>query len=312
MKKILTIDGGGIKGVFSLAFLSSIEKQLYQPLNKYFDLMVGTSTGGIIALGLGKGFTATELLEFYMELGKSVFGGNKLSKWVKHWVFAKYNNDVLTKSLYKKFGETRLGESKVRLVIPSQTLETGDVYLYKTAHNKRFKEDYKKTMVEIALATSAAPSYFPSFRSRTGAVMVDGGTYANNPIAIAAVEATGILNWSSDEIEILSIGSTSESLDINLAKKIALGKSYWAVKSLDLIMKGQSSAAIGMAKHLSNYHVTRIDEVVSKNKFKLDSIESMNDLKGLGSIKGRNEFQNIEQIFFSQSANQFEPIYKLK
>lgn len=310
--KILSLDGGGIKGVYTLAFLSQIEDYLGSPVNNYFDLVVGTSTGGIIALGLGKGFSATDLLAFYVEMGKDIFSGNRYWNALKHFGFSKYKNEVLKKYLEEKFGDTKLGESKIRLVIPSQNLDNGEVHLYKTAHNERFQGDYKEKMSSIALATSAAPTYFPTFQATNGLYLVDGGIYANNPIAVAAIEAVGILDWSSDDINILSIGCTNEPIDIQMAKKIPLGKAYWAMKSVNLIMKGQSSAAIGMAKHLTKYKVVRIDETVSKGKFSLDSINGINNLKGLGQEKGRIEYQNIKDIFFSEFAEEFIPVYELK
>ena len=76
-KRILSLDGGGIKGVFPAAFLASIEEEVESSIGEYFDLIVGTSTGGIIALGLGLGFAAKELLSFYQDLGSQVFAGNR-------------------------------------------------------------------------------------------------------------------------------------------------------------------------------------------------------------------------------------------
>lgn len=308
--KVLSLDGGGIKGIFALGFLSQVENFLGESINKYFDLIAGTSTGGIIALGLGKGYSANEMLEFYEQMGKDIFSGNRIWNSIKHWGFSKYKNEVLIKYLEEKFGETKLGESKIKLVIPSQNLDNGEVYLYKTAHNERFKEDYKKRMASIALATSAAPSYFPTYKSSDGLFLVDGGTYSNNPVSIAAVEAVGVLNWPSSNIGILSIGCTNEPIDIQAAKKHSLGKGYWAANSLKLIMRGQSSAAIGMATHLTNYNVTRIDEIVAKGKFSIDSISGIENLKGLGLEKGRIEFQNIKDKFFDKPVEEFVPIYK--
>lgn len=311
IRKILSLDGGGIKGVYSLGFLAEVENYLGQPINNYFDLIVGTSTGGIIALGLGKGYSATDMLDFYTSMGKEIFAGNKMIKSLRHWGFTKYKNDVLEKYLNEKFGDTKLGESTIRLIIPSQNLDNGEVHLYKTAHNERFKGDYKEKMTTIALGTSAAPTYFPIFQAPNGLYLVDGGIYANNPIAIASVEAIGILKWSMEHTKILSVGCTEEVLDIQIVKKISLGKAYWVKKILDLISKGQSSAALGMAQHLTNYNVTRISEIVSKGKFKLDSIDGIKNLEGMGKTKGRIDYQNIKNIFFEEKAEEFIPSYKI-
>lgn len=309
--KILSLDGGGIKGVFTLGVLAKFEEFTGTPINDYFDLIVGTSTGGIIALGLGKGYTASDLLDFYTDMGKDIFSGSRLWNSIKHWGFSKYQNNILRERLEEKFGDARIGESNIRLVIPSQNLDTGEVHLYKTAHHERFVDDYKERMVEVALATSAAPTYFPIFKSSDGLFLVDGGLYANNPIAIAAVEAIGILKWSIDDTRILSIGCTSEPINIKMAKKIGLGKAYWASNSLKLIMMGQSSAAIGMAKHLTSNNVYRINEIVSNGKFTLDGIDTIHNLKGLGYEKARIEFQYIKNSFFSESAEKFIPYHEI-
>lgn len=309
-KKILTLDGGGIKGAYALGVLAQFEEYLGEPINNYFDLVVGTSTGGIIALGLGKGFSSKEILSFYKEMGKEIFKGNHILKSIRHLGFSKYSNKTLFKYLDNNFGETTLGQSKLRLVVPSQNLDSGEVHLYKTAHHERFKGDYKERMSTIALATSSAPTYFPIFKAPNGLFMVDGGIYANNPVAIAAVEAVGILKWRTDDINILSIGCTNEPLNINYAKRYSAGRIYWAINAINLIMKGQSSAAFGMAQHLTNYKVKRIDEVVAKGKFQLDSYKEIENMIGLGNEKGRHEFQNVKDIFFTKKAEEFIPIYK--
>jgi patatin-like phospholipase/acyl hydrolase len=73
MRRILTIDGGGIKGVFPAAFLATLENELGAPIGDYFDLIAGTSTGGIIAMGLGLGLTARELHGLYRDAGRRIF-----------------------------------------------------------------------------------------------------------------------------------------------------------------------------------------------------------------------------------------------
>src|SRR5438034_3754911 len=114
MKRILAIDGGGIKGVFPASFLSVIEDSIGDNVADYFDLIVGTSTGGIIALGLGLGFSSAKILEFYEELGPAIFKGHHLIRWIRHIGVAKYSPKPLREALEQQFGARRLGESKTR------------------------------------------------------------------------------------------------------------------------------------------------------------------------------------------------------
>jgi len=174
-KKVLSIDGGGIKGVFPASFLASVEESLGDKVSNYFDLIVGTSTGGIIALGLGLGMTAKDILKFYEELGPSIFHGSIISKLIGRLYSSKYNQKPLNDALINTFGQKKLGESTKRVVIPSLNLETGEVHLFKTAHHPRLEKDYKMCAIDVALATAAAPTYFPTFQSSYGIPLVDGG-----------------------------------------------------------------------------------------------------------------------------------------
>ena len=118
MKRILAIDGGGIKGVFPASFLATVEDSIGDNVANYFDLIVGTSTGGIIALGLGLGLSAKEILAFYEESGPLIFGGNRLLRWLRCFSTTKYNRGPLKKALKDRFGDKKLGDSTKRLVIP--------------------------------------------------------------------------------------------------------------------------------------------------------------------------------------------------
>ena len=153
IKKILAIDGGGIKGVFPASFLSSVEDTIGDKVSNYFDLIVGTSTGGIIALGLGMGMPSSEILSFYKELGPNIFRKKPFNA-IRRLFSSKYNQAPLRSALESKFKAFKLGESSKRLVIPSLNLETGSVHLYKTAHHPRLEMDYKESVVSIALATA--------------------------------------------------------------------------------------------------------------------------------------------------------------
>jgi len=311
MRKILSIDGGGIKGVFPASFLCTIEETTGKKISDYFDLIVGTSTGGIIALGLGMGFSAKELLEFYEQLGPKIFEGNLFLRALRRIGYSKYSSGPLEKALISKFGDSKLGESKNRLVIPSLNLETGEVHVYKTAHHSKFLTDFKAKTWTVALAASAAPTYFPTYESASGIPLVDGGLWANNPVGPAVVEAIGVLNWSRDEIKVLSIGCTTEPVDIRTAKRKSMGLLSWASPIVDLIMSAQSSASLGTAQLLvGSANVIRISPPVPKGKYKLDDISGIVSLKGLGESEARKAMSHLG-VFFTEEAESFIPIHKL-
>jgi patatin-like phospholipase/acyl hydrolase len=304
VKRILAIDGGGIKGVFAASFLASIEETTGRNISDYFDLIVGTSTGGILALGLGTGFSATEY-------GGDIFEVQKFG-WLKKWFVCQYNQCCLKTALEEKLGaDLILGHSQKRLVVPAFNLDTGQVHVYKTSHHPRLEYDYKCKVVDIALATSAAPTYFQSFRASNGIPLIDGGVYANNPVGMAVVEAISVLNWHRDQLSVLSLGCTSEPLDIRQHTK---GRLYWALKGTEVFLKAQSSLSLGTAVLLAGHdNIKRIDPIVSNNRFALDKIKEIGSLKGLGIAEARSHLPYLRQMFqFDTVVDKFEPYNRIK
>ena len=312
MKRILTIDGGGIKGVFPASFLAAVEKSIEGTIADYFDLIVGTSTGGIIALGLGLGLSAEKMLAFYEKYGPTIFKGNRGLRWFRWLGTSKYSSASLEDALRSCFGDKRLGDSEKRLVIPSLNLENGEVYIYKTAHHPRLERDYKEEAVEIALKTAAAPTYFPTRRSSAGTPLIDGGTWANNPVGMSVVEAITLLDWSRDSLKVLSLGCTTEPLNVNWGRNSSLGRLYWATKFVDVFMHAQSHASLGTAKLLAGHeNVIRIDPPVARGKFSLDKASEIPSLKGLGESQAREALPKLREIFLGNHAEQFVPFHTL-
>jgi hypothetical protein len=313
-RRILCIDGGGIKGVFPASFLATVEDTVGKPVSKYFDLIVGTSTGGIIALGLGLGFSAKQMLGFYEESGPSIFGGNDRFRWLRWLVRAKYEPTALRMALKNAFGERVLGESLTRLVIPSFNIETGEVHVWKTAHHPRLERDYKHPVVEVALSTAAAPTYFPTHLTTAGIPLIDGGVWANNPVAIAVVEALGILDWHAADIQVLSLGCTGTPLAVDWGHNHSHGIAVWSRKIVNVLMTGQSVSATGMAQHLlaDRSQLTRICPVVGEGRFGLDKTDKIGVLRGLGDFEARKALPDLRHRFFDNpEAERFSPFYSV-
>jgi hypothetical protein len=305
VRRVLSIDGGGIKGVFPAAFLAEIERDLPEPLWRYFDLIVGTSTGGILTLGLGLGFRAQDLLGFYEEHGRGVFNGNRMLNWLRHWALIKYPRTSLEAALRSVFGERTIGEAKTRLVIPSLHLDTGKVYIFKTAHHPSLVTDYRRLAVEAAMATAAAPSYFPAFALSGDIPLIDGGVWANNPLGVAAVEAVGLLGWPGSSVRILSLGCSQAAFDPGFARKWPFGRFYWAKKFIEASFAGQDSAAYGTAKLLvGEENVYRISPLVPK-RIALDSVSDIDRLRGLAVFEARAAKPTLLKAFFSEVAEPF-------
>ncbi|OGS11996.1 MAG: hypothetical protein A2234_05065 [Elusimicrobia bacterium RIFOXYA2_FULL_58_8] len=312
IRRILSLDGGGIKGVFPAAFLANIEEQIEAPIGKYFDLIVGTSTGGILALGLGLGYSAKELLKFYEDLGPKVFTSSLPMKLLRRLGFPKYSPAPLRRALANKFGKRKLGESSTRLMIPSMNMDSGEVHVFKTAHHPRLERDYKESVVEVAMATAAAPTYFPPHMSSSGIPFIDGGMWANSPVGFAVVEAIGVLGWERTTLEVLSLGCTATPFNQQLSWSLGSGELFWARKTSHTFMSGQESGSIGIAKLLAGEeHIHRYNPIVAGGKFSLDGIKGIPTLKGFGSSEARKALPKIKPLFFAEPTEPFSPFHRL-
>lgn len=274
MFRILSLDGGGIKGTFTAAVLAALEEDTGRSIVDHFDLITGTSTGGIIALGLGLGIPAATIQDFYARRGPIIFPGTSLVQ--RAWGFlrrlrkSQYSHTVLRATLEEVFGQRKFGESKCRLVIPTYDAIAGRIFLMKTAHHERFKYDIDAPAVDVALATSAAPTYFAAapFPNHANASYVDGGVWANSPVLAGVTEAVAFLGVPLAEIDVLSIGCTTTPF--NIAERANSGLVQWNVGLVELMFEGQMEAALAQAKLMLDGRLHRINVTVKAGEFSLD------------------------------------------
>ncbi len=321
--RILSLDGGGIKGTFTASFLAELESMTKTPIHKYFDLITGTSTGGIIAIALGLGIPASEILDFYVKKGPEIFpaiGIKKKSQHFLRWMFrTKYGQKSLLNAIGSVTGNRKLGDSKVRLVIPSFNAVNGNVQLFKTSHHPRLRRDYLRPAVEVALATSAAPTYFPAFIGEDGLACIDGGIWSNCPAAVGVIEAISVLGQDLKDVHVLSIGTTDVPYHVSEARRQKGGVLRWGLFSKDfigLLMQAQMRASIAQAKVMLNYdeephRFHRIDEVTNPSRFSLDSVSGIPDLRALGAETARHQASVVQRLFLDKEADPFVPCHSL-
>lgn len=320
-RRILCIDGGGLLGTFPAAFLAGLEERTGQPIGHYFDLIAGTSTGGIIAIGLGLGLRAAEILELYEKRGPWIFGqdGHPAINWAKRHVGAirhigraKHSAERLREALAEVLGERRLGEASARLVVPAWSPTTQSVYIYKTAHHPRLQVDYRAKAVDAAMATASAPTYFPQHITQDNVGLLDGGVWANNPVAIAVVEAITLLGWPAQSLHVLSLGCLDEVYTLPRAG----GWGTFNRKLIKLLMNGQAHGAMGMAKLLTGHEhereaIYRIDHAVKYDAYAMDDARLIRELKGLGFERARERLPTMQRVFLDGPAEPFTPSYAL-
>jgi patatin-like phospholipase/acyl hydrolase len=305
--QILSLDGGGLKGLFSAAVLAHLEQDLNVVIADHFDLIVGTSTGGLVALGLGAGLRPAEIVEFYESNGTTIFGKGRGK--IRAAFKAKHSADTLRRALVEVFGDRTLGSSTTPLVVPSYSLDTQDVYLFKTPHHKRLRRDWKEKMVDVAMATTAAPTFLPAFRLGDHR-LVDGGLWANNPTLVGVVEAVSMFEVPLEEIHILSLGTTDEVTD--LGNRVDNGGWLdWARTGVDPLLRAQNLGTFHSAEHLVRPdHILRINTPVPAGLFELDYVDTKR-INGRAADVSRRRSDDVDP-FAQHQPREYKPLYTIE
>jgi predicted acylesterase/phospholipase RssA len=250
--KILAIDGGGIRGFYSAKLLEVFEDRFKTRIADHFDLVCGTSTGGLIALALAMGFPASTISEFYKKYGDQIFPPSwRLWRRTKQIVgHGKYSNETLRSVLEQFFGDTCVGDSQCLLCIPSYSVTHARPYIFRFDHPEGgLGRDNNTRCVEVALATSAAPTYFPLVEiPHHPGQFIDGGVCANNPAIVGLIEAFRYFVGAGKayaSVEVLSIETLSVPVGMRLQKRREKGALHWREDLISCFMEGQ--------EHLTNY-----------------------------------------------------------
>lgn len=292
MYKILSFDGGGIRGIVTLALLQRLEQQVPGFVARA-DLYAGTSTGGIIALGLAAGKTIQELLSLYVDNGKAIFDDSWLRDLVHMGdvIGAKYDQKNLGNILDGLFAEKTLAQLNKRVLIPSFDLDCIDpqapeehTWSPKFFHNFPGSDsDGDLSVVDVALNTSAAPTYFPSHDG-----FIDGGVVANNP-TMAAVAQTQDGRAQIDprpaisDLRVLSVG-TGTVLGFIKGKTNDWGVAQWAEPLVSLLLDASAGIADYQCSQLLRDNYRRLAPVFDPGvNIKLDEWERAQDLINFGN-----------------------------
>lgn len=309
--QVLSLDGGGIRGIFSAALLAGLEKDAGRPVLGHFDLVVGTSTGGLIAAALGAGMAPDEIVDFYVSERKRIFPGPRRLRSIRQLVRPKYGADGLYALLRQVFGSRLLGESRVPLVIPSYDLGENGIYLFKTPHHERLKRDWRVPLWQVAAATSAAPAFFPSFSLPDDHVrLIDGGVWANNPAMVGVVEAVSIFGQPLDTVRVLSLGTTADpqtrKRKLDNGGLLQWGRSPHVV---DVLLRGQSMGAFTQVQHLlPRDHAVRLDPQAPASVSGMDAADAR-DLKAKAASLSRTFCPMFESTFADHTAAPYQPWY---
>lgn len=340
---ILSVDGGGIRGIYPARFLCELEEELSRSgkdarLCDYFDLICGTSTGGIIALGLALGMPAQEILELYRKNASKIFDRKPLRFGIFQSTYsADFLHDLLkdTFSKYSPNGDTRLGHARTRVCIPTYNSGAGKANVYKTAHHEKLFRDYQIPAYHVALSTAAAPVFFPphSFKytpvdseNKVEVKMnIDGGVIANNPTHIGIVEAHNTLGVPLSEIRVLSLGTGHKVFAERKSKK-GFGFWYWGnykVRLVDLMFSAQSQNTDNLIKFLNNgvgegeepkFYYKRIQHYFGNDEdIKLDETNprKLKQLETIALNSYKEHGAEIWKQFLTEKKQNFKPVKQL-
>lgn len=301
--KVLSLDGGGIKGTYTAAVLDQIQQNLPsdRKIIDYFDLIVGTSTGGIIALGLANELTTEQILSIYKDYGPDIFPeANQGAAGFFKWIFeAKHDPEVLKASLRVHFGKRTLSKSIKNVAVTSFDTVDAEPVVFRAGYTNGQNIYQDVELVDIALATSAAPTYFPAAPA-ANTYMVDGGLWANCPAMVGVVEALKYFDQRRKDIRMLSIGTTIEPLFVTKDQQNG-GLADWAKPIPSRILHANKKATISQASDLVG-HMCRIDSVVATGRFELDDASAISELERYGRKEAINAWEECKSKYFRSPA----------
>ncbi len=294
-KRILTIDGGGIKGVFAASFLAELEDKCRCRICDCFDMIAGTSTGGIIAAALSLGLSADKIRELYLKKGKDIFPENK-----KNVPFfkGKYETEPLKNALSEVFGTKKIRDCKTRLLIPAFNLESRTIRVFKTPHSEDLYFDKDLLLVDCILATTAAPLYFKPYKAASG-VFVDGGIGANNPALIAVVEGITRCGWDKSDISLLSVGCVDEPGITTGCEQMGLADAIKIYKCFMMAESQYSENICGLLLPKDQYF--RINQMALPNQVGLDQADeqTIEVLRHWGTCQAQKHIQSVKTAFLT-------------
>jgi hypothetical protein len=275
--RILSVDGGGIRGLIPAIVLAELEERVSREaaekrsLSDCFHLMAGTSTGGLIALGLTAPdpsgerprLSPADLVSFYRDQGPPIFrAGLRGLLTLGGWLGPKYSPATLERVLGDTLGDVRVRDARRDVIVTSYDMKRREPHFFKRWRAAE-SEDRNPSMVEAALATAAAPTYFPS-HGLDDRALVDGGVFASNPTVAAIAEA---LKRTTDEpadlrpkeLLVVSLGTGVREFGFEQDQVRRWGRIGWIkprsgeVPLLGAVLDGQSDAADHWAHMILNH-----------------------------------------------------------
>jgi predicted acylesterase/phospholipase RssA len=275
--RLLSIDGGGIRGLIPALVLAEIERRTERRIADLVDMIAGTSTGGILACALGKPdpLPAAEIASLYVEEGPRIFDRSLLKQITSlgGYLDERYSDKGLVRALERYLGDTPMTAATVPLLLTAYDTEARAIHLLRSEG-----EHSGASMVDAAHATSAAPTYFEPVRL-DGATLIDGGVFAVNPSLVAYAELRGKLDL------LLSLGTGEHTRPLPYEKVKDWGQLEWARPVLDVVFDGGQDAVDMQLRALLADGYVRLQIQLEKASDDLDDASADN----LGRLRDEAE-----------------------
>ncbi len=323
---ILALSGGGYKGLYTADFIAKVEAYTSKPFGSHFDLICGTSIGGILALALAtREISAETLVKLLLETGGDLFPpisypsmpnfidrsifrrtGFTLKRGIKS---SKHSNWVLKNALVGLFGKRKIKDLKTRVLIPSANWSKGGPQFFKTPHHpERFVLDKDRMLVDVAMATSAAPIYLPNYKFENQ-IYVDGGIVGNAPGYFGVHEAEHSIPGVQDlEHRLLSIGALSSKVTADQDVQLDKGILQWKEGLFDFMMACQEQTANFMLQQKMKDRYYMIDVTPGPDQDRNVALDRADDaatetLQALAGISFQREISqtNLRQYLDHQA-----------
>jgi patatin-like phospholipase/acyl hydrolase len=292
--RVLSIDGGGIRGLIPALVLTEIEERSGKRIYELFDLIAGTSTGGILvcALCAPDPLPAEQLVGLYEDEGSKIFDRSlwQRIRSASGLLDEKYDAGALDRALERFLSDKRLAETKPDLLVPAYNLGDPGPYFFKSRKAREEGEDFP--LSQVARATSAAPTYFEPFQL-TGEALVDGGVFATNPAMCAFAEVMRF--QPTADLVLLSLGTGQRTHKREFGEVKDWGLVEWAKPVLDVVFDGVSDAVDYQLQHvLDEGHYWRLQVELTQASDEMDNASADN----LGDLRAQ-----AEQLIADRSAD---------
>lgn len=287
---ILALDGGGTRGIYTAQLLAKVEQELGQPIRDCFDLIVGTSTGAIVAGAAVSKISMEDIVKLFDQEAPDIFQ----SRWYRNQLlFSKYSQDTLAEVIARHIPSILLSDVEIPVLLTCSEIKTTELHVFRSYKGNRInshKQNLDISLRDAVVASCAAPTFFSPKKVKE-LYLADGGLWANNPSLAALTEAKTHFEKDISQVKILSIGTGHSVSMYNERKGWGFLSGWGGTKLISYVMALQSQTSAFLTQQLLDENYLRINPVI--DFWDIDTIKNLDQLKLLAE---KDYTENIKAI----------------